>query len=120
MSYRAFSRLISYKFLIFILCFATNAVFSEELVISKYKYDLYKGNIYFGVSEQKLIKNGSTYRFDIKSNSAGIFRLKKDDRLETSIFSRNNNMIIPVSYKFKKEKRTSLKLIETVFNPENN
>ena len=29
-------------------------------------------------------------------------------------------MIIPVSYKFKKEKRTSLKLIETVFNPENN
>ena len=120
MSYRTFSRLINYKCIIFILCFATSAVFSEELVISKYEYGLYKGNIYFGVSEQKLIKNGSNYRFDIKSNSAGIFKLKKDDRLETSIFSRNNNMIIPVSYKFKKEKRTNSQLIETVFDPKNN
>ena len=44
MSYRTFSRLISYKFLIFILCFATNAVFSEKW--SKYDQSDEQDNLY--------------------------------------------------------------------------
>ena len=116
MSYRTFSRLISYKFLIFILCFATNAVFSEELVISKYKYSLDKSNIQFGISEQTLIKNNSYFNFNIISKTAGIFKMKKDDRLEATIFKNEDGIIKPVSYKFSKEKKDKVQLIETFFD----
>jgi len=120
MPYRTPIRLVNYKYLIFIFFLFINNSFAEELLISKYKYDLYKGNIRFGSSEQKLFKNGATYKFDIKSNSAGIFKLKKDDRLETTVFIKDNDMIKPISYKFKKEKKDSFQLIETIFDLDNN
>jgi len=69
MPYRTLIRLVNYKYIIFIIFLYINSAYAEELIISKYKYNLYKGNIHFGVSEQILFKNGSTYKFNIKSNS---------------------------------------------------
>ena len=120
MPYRASIRLVNYKFLICIFFIFINNSYAEELIISKYKYDLYKGNIRFGSSEQTFFKNGSTYKFDIKSSSAGIFKLKKDDRLETTSFIKKNGVIKPISYKFRREKKDSFQLIETIFNSDDN
>jgi hypothetical protein len=120
MPYRTLIRLANYKYLVCIIFLCINNVYAEESVISKYKYNLYKGNIHFGVSEQTLLKNRSTYEFNIKSNSAGIFKLKKDDRLETIIFKKDNGIIKPISYKFIKEKKDSFQLIETIFDLDNN
>ena len=120
MPYRTLIRLVNYKYIIFIIFLYINSAYAEELIISKYKYNLYKGNIHFGVSEQILFKNGSTYKFNIKSNSSGIFKLKKDDRLETTIFKKNNEIIKPISYKFTKEKKDTFELIETIFDLDNN
>ena len=119
MPYRTPVRLVNYKYLIFIFFLFINNAYAEELIISKYKYNLYKGNIHFGSSEQTLFKNGSTYKFNIKSNSDGIFKLKKDDRLETTSFIKDNGVIKPISYKFIKEKKDSFRLIETIFNLDN-
>ena len=119
MPYRTPIRLVNYKYLIFIFFLFINNAYAEELIISKYKYNLYKGNIHFGSSEQTLFKNGSTYKFNIKSNSDGIFKLKKDDRLETTSFIKDNGVIKPISYKFIKEKKDSFRLIETIFNLDN-
>ena len=119
MPYRTLSRLVNYKYLIFIFFIFIDYTYAEELIISKYQYGLYKGNIHFGSSEQTLFKNGPIYTFNIKSTSAGIFKLKKDDRLETTIFIKENSMIKPISYKFIKEKRNSSQLIETIFNLDN-
>lgn len=119
MPYRALSRLVNYKYLIFIFFIFIDYTYAEELIISKYQYGLYKGNIHFGSSEQTLFKNGPIYTFNIKSTSAGIFKLKKDDRLETTIFVKENSMIKPISYKFIKEKKNSSQLIETIFNLDN-
>ena len=112
-------RLVNYKYLICIIFLCINNAYGEESVISKYKYDLYKGNIHFGVSEQTLLKNESIYKFNIKSNSAGIFKLRKDDRLETTSFKKDNGVIKPIAYKFIKEKKDSLQLIETIFDLDN-
>ena len=46
----------------------------------------------------------------------GIFKLKKDDRLESTIFKKNNGIINPISYKFSREKKDSVQLIETFFD----
>tara|TARA_B110000858_G_scaffold71723_1_gene83182 strand:- start:463 stop:1185 length:723 start_codon:yes stop_codon:yes gene_type:complete len=119
MPYRTLSRLVNYKYLIFIFFIFIDHTYAEELIISKYQYGLYKGNIHFGSSEQTLLKNGPIYKFNIKSTSAGIFKLKKDDRLETTSFIKENNMIKPISYKFIKEKKNSSQLIETIFNLDN-
>tara|TARA_B110000444_G_scaffold155250_1_gene145300 strand:- start:31 stop:753 length:723 start_codon:yes stop_codon:yes gene_type:complete len=120
MPYRTFIRLASYKYLVCIIFLCISNAYAEESVISKYKYDLYKGNIYFGVSEQTLLKNESTYKFNIKSDSAGIFKFKKDARLETTSFKKDNGVIKPISYKFTKEKKDSFQLIETTFDLDNN
>ena len=119
MPYRTLSRLVNYKYLIFIFFIFIDYTYAEELIISKYQYGLYKGNIHFGSSEQTLFKNGPIYTFNIKSTSAGIFKLKKDDRLETTVFIKENSMIKPISYKFIKEKKNSSQLIETIFNLDN-
>jgi hypothetical protein len=110
---------VNYKYLIFIFFIFIDYTYAEELIISKYQYGLYKGNIHFGSSEQTLFKNGPIYTFNIKSTSAGIFKLKKDDRLETTVFIKENSMIKPISYKFIKEKKNSSQLIETIFNLDN-
>ncbi len=120
MPYRTFIRLVNYKYLVCIIFLCISNAYAEESIISKYKYNLYKGNIYFGVSEQTLLKNGFTYKFNIKSNSAGIFKLKKDSRLETTSFKKDNGVIKPILYKFVKEKKDSFQLIETTFDLDNN
>lgn len=120
MSYRTLVRIVDYKYLIFVPYLFINILTAGELVVSKHKYNLYKGNIHFGVSEQTLIKNQLYFEFNIKSKTAGIFKLKKDDRLESTIFKKNNGIINPISYKFSREKKDSVQLIETFFDLDNN
>ena len=119
MSYRTSIRLIDYIYIIFSFFLFTGIASAESLVISKHKYNLHKGNIQFGVSEQTLVREGLNYRFTIKSNSAGIFKLKKDNRLETTKYIRNNGVIKPISYKYVKEKKDSINFIETFFDLDN-
>ena len=119
MSYRTSIRLTDYIYIFFSFFLFTGIASAESLVISKYKYNLHKGNIQFGVSEQTLIREGLNYRFTIKSNSAGIFKLKKDNRLETTKYIKNNDVIKPISYKYVKEKKDSINSIETFFDLDN-
>ena len=119
MSYRTSIRLTDYIYIVFSFFLFTGIASAESLVISKYKYNLHKGNIQFGVSEQTLVREGLNYRFTIKSNSAGIFKLKKDNRLETTKYIKNNDVIKPISYKYVKEKKDSINSIETFFDLDN-
>ncbi len=119
MSYRTLIRLIDWKYIILLFLFFDVAN-AEEIMISKYKYELHKGTIYFATSEQTLSKNDLDYKFTIVSNSAGIFKLKKDNRLEITNFTKKNGIIKPISYKYIKEKRDSVQLIETFFQLDNN
>ena len=116
MSYRTLIKLIDYKYLLLIPYLFITSISAEELVISKYKYSLDKSNIQFGISEQTLIKNNSYMNFNIISKTAGIFKMKKDDRLEATIFKNEDGIIKPVSYKFSKEKKDKVQLIETFFD----
>ena len=119
MSYRTPIRLIDYIYIILTFFLFTGVASPESLVISKHKYNLHKGDIQFGVSEQILIKEDLNYRFTIKSNSAGIFKLKKDNRMETTKYIRNNGVIKPIFYKYVKEKKDSINFIETFFDLDN-
>ena len=119
MSYRTPVRLINYIHIVFTFFLFTGMASAESFIISKHKYNLHKGNIQFGVSEQTLVKEGLDYRFTIKSNSAGIFKLKKDDRLETTKYMKNNGVIKPIFYKYVKEKKDSINVIETFFDLDN-
>ena len=119
MSYRTSIRLIDYIHIVFAFFLFTNSANAERLIISKHKYNLHKGDIQFGVSEQTLVKEGLDYRFTIKSNSAGIFKLKKDNRLETTKYIKNNGVIKPISYKYVREKKDSINVIETFFDLDN-
>ena len=119
MSYRTSIRLIDYIHIVFAFFLFTNMANAERLIISKHKYNLHKGDIQFGVSEQTLVKEGLDYRFTIKNNSAGIFKLKKDNRLETTKYIKNNGVIKPISYKYVREKKDSINVIETFFDLDN-
>ena len=119
MSHRTPIRLIDYIYIILTFFLFTGVASPESLVISKHKYNLHKGDIQFGVSEQILIKEDLNYRFTIKSNSAGIFKLKKDNRMETTKYIRNNGVIKPIFYKYVKEKKDSINFIETFFDLDN-
>ena len=119
MSYRTSIRLIDYIHIVFAFFLFTNMANAERLIISKHKYNLHKGDIQFGVSEQTLVKEGLDYRFTIKSNSAVIFKLKKDNRLETTKYIKNNGVIKPISYKYVREKKDSINVIETFFDLDN-
>ena len=55
MPYRTLIRLVNYKYLDIYFFYIINNAYAEELIISKYKYDLYKGNIHFGVKRTNTI-----------------------------------------------------------------
>jgi len=77
MPYRTFIRLVNYKYLVCIIFLCVSNAYAEELVISKYKYDLYKGNIYFGVSEQTLLKMNLLINSILRVTLLGYLSLKR-------------------------------------------
>ena len=118
MSYRAFIRVISINILI--ICVLNTNLYAGNQIISKHEYKLYKGNILFGKSDYILYKNNKDYTFEIKSKTAGVFKMKKDNRLEVSNFSMSDGVINPVSYIFERVKKDKNISIKTFFNSANN
>ena len=80
-------RLIS-MFLLMLL----NSAFAGEETIFEHQYKLSKKNINFATSYNILLKNDDKKIFKIKSKSSGIFKLKKDNRLEESVFLDNDGL----------------------------
>ena len=102
MSYRAYT-LISYLIVIVSLSFSY-PTYSKNEIISKHDYKLYKSNIHFASTTYILSKSESDFTFQIISRTDGIFKLKKDDRKETSVFKKHGDKVDPVSYIFSRKK----------------
>ena len=105
MSYRAYPRLLNIYLLTISLMIIPIYVFSEQEIISQHDYSLYKGKILFGKSSYILSKTDSNYFFKIKSSTDGIFKIKKDERLELSNYVINNNKIYPKKYLYSRKKK---------------
>ena len=78
---------------------------SEQEIISQHDYSLYKGEILFGKSSYVLSKINQNYFFEIKSSTDGIFKMKKDERMESSNYIINNNKINPITYVYSRKKK---------------
>ena len=102
------------------ILFFDTIVYSKERIISKHEYKLYKGSILFGESIYILYENNGGYIFEIKSNTAGVFEIKKDERIEVSSFSITDNIISPLYYSFERTKKDRNISIKTFFNPADN
>ena len=104
-----------------LVLFALNTnLHASNKIISKHEYKLYKGNILFGKSDYILYKNNKDYTFEIKSKTAGVFKMKKDNRLEVSNFSMMDGVINPISYIFERVKKDKNISIKTFFNSADN
>ncbi|GIS46682.1 MAG: hypothetical protein Ct9H90mP18_10140 [Gammaproteobacteria bacterium] len=73
-----------------------------------------KGDIHFATTSNKIFKKPNEYIFVIESNTSGIFKIKKDHRIEVSKYESKN--INPSYYKFYRNKKDKLEIIETFFN----
>ena len=93
-----------YIFLVSLLIIPMPAV-SEQEIISQHDYSLYKGEILFGKSSYVLSKINQNYFFEIKSSTDGIFKMKKDERMESSNYIINNNKINPITYVYSRKKK---------------
>ena len=91
-------------FLVSLLIIPMPAV-SEQEIISQHDYSLYKGEILFGKSSYVLSKINQNYFFEIKSSTDGIFKMKKDERMESSNYIINNNKINPITYVYSRKKK---------------
>ena len=69
--------------------------YSEQVAISQHLYKLYKGEILFGKSSYSLYKEDNSFFFEIVSKTDGIFKLKKDERIELSNYVINSGSIEP-------------------------
>ena len=97
-----------------------NSAFAGEETIFEHQYKLSKKNINFATSYNILLKNDDKKIFKIKSKSSGIFKLKKDNRLEESVFLDNDGKITPISYNFHKIQKVKEEKISTIFDLKNN
>ena len=93
---------------------ASTYVFGDQ-IISQHNYSLYKGNILFGKSSYILSKKDSIYTFKIKSSSDGVFKMKKDERMEISTYKINNGYINPISYIYSRERKDKKDYLITNF-----
>ena len=115
MSYRAHHGSLNiYILLLSLLIIPIDAV-SEQEIISQHDYSLYKGEILFGKSSYILSKTGQDYFFEIKSSTDGIFKLKKDERMESSNYVINNDKINPIKYIYSRKKKDKEEKLVTNF-----
>ena len=116
MSYRTyFKSLVFYIFIIPCLLFPLFA-FSAQDIILQHDYKLYKGEILFGKSSYSLYKKDDAYFFEIKSQTDGIFKLKKDHRLELSKYKIKDRAILPVKYEYTRDRKDKKEYIITNFD----
>lgn len=93
----------------------------EKNAIFIAKYDLKKSNITFGTNVNILrriksdIFQTAKYSFQIFACTSGIFKLKKDDRKETSLFYILEEKMISDSYRFNRTLKDYIEKIDTNF-----
>ncbi len=86
-------------------------------LISEHIYYLSKGEIHFATTSNKIFKKSNEKIFVIESKTSGIFKMKKDHRIEVSRYESKNTK--PYYYKFYRNKKDKLEIIETFFNKDN-
>ena len=64
------------------ITYADNSAYGD--LVSEHIYHLTKGDIHFGTTSNKIFKQPYEYIFVIESNTSGIFKIKKDHRIEVS------------------------------------
>ena len=106
--------------LLIILIISINLVNADSGIIYKHHYELSKHNIKFAESINSLYRDGPRWTYRIESNSAGIFKIKKDNRVEQSSFIKNNETLVTLKYTFKKTTKEKKENIETNFSNKNN
>ena len=80
-------------------------------------YDLKKSNITFGTNTNIFHRiSDNLYSFNIFACTSGIFKLKKDDRKETSLFEINNGEVETSSYSFNRVLKGRTDKVATTFN----
>lgn len=110
--------------IVLVMLSAANISASDHLKkeqVWKHKYKLSKSDIHFGttvntlykISDVKNTESKVKWEFKIYSTTAGIFKVKKDIRTESSHFIKQNSDIFPDTYLFIREKKDSLEKYET-------
>lgn len=116
MSYRTYLKSLSILSILISSMVISISAHSEQDIISKHQYKLYKGTILFGKSTYSLYKHDNIYFFEIKSQTDGVFKLKKDYRLERSEFKKNDHLISPIQYEYIRQKKDKDDYIITKFD----
>ncbi len=116
MSYRTYIRPLAISLFSVLFLIESSNIYSDQTIISKHNYSLYKGNILFGKSSYILNLKDNIYSFEIKSQTDGIFELKQDDRLESSKFIMDKDQILPIEYKYIRKRKKKEEYITTIFN----
>ena len=77
----------------------------------------YSSNITFGTNTNIFRRiSDNLYSFNIFACTSGIFKLKKDDRKETSLFEINNGEVETSSYSFNRVLKGRTDKVATTFN----
>ena len=80
-------------------------------------YDLKKNKVIFGTNTNKFHKIADDmYGFEIYACTSGIFKIKKDDRKETSLFYIKNGGVETSSYSFNRVLKNRDDKLTTIFN----
>ena len=99
----------------FLTCLLASTYVFGDQIISQHNYSLYKGNILFGKSSYILSKKDSIYTFKIKSSTDGVFKMKKDERMELSTYKIHSGYIKPISYIYSRERKDKKDYLITNF-----
>ena len=90
------------------------------LLITKHLYRLYKGNLHFATSINTLLKQNNEWIYKVSSNADGVFKLKKDLRVELSKFYIINNNVFTKEYAYNRIRKNNEDIVTTIFNRNNN
>jgi len=113
-------RNILYIFILLPLMLSKNLAIAEEVVLTKHIYHLYKGDLHFATSENILLKKDSKWIYKVSSNTAGIFKLKKDIRMELSKFDIINDNVFTAEYAYSRLRKDNEDVVTTIFDKKNN
>jgi predicted nucleic acid-binding protein len=102
------------KILFFVILYSSVAA-AESMSVFRAEYDLKKNNITFGKNINELTEKNGRWSFEINARTSGIFKLKKDERYEKSLFIIRENKLRPILYQFNRNRRDKSQKIETKF-----
>jgi len=98
-------------------CGNPNNLVTGENTIFLVTYDLKKNNIIFGTNTNIFHRIADNlYSFEIYACTSGIFKIKKDDRKESSLFEIKNGEVETYGYSFNRILKNRVDKVSTVFN----